>query len=1212
MRITSTKNSSLFCILFYLFVCTAIIAQDSKSKRVAPIEEPSHVFYVISSVGDIDVSLAEQRIEEINEHSKQDGEATLLIIGNIVTAEGFPSKNKKQSEPKARLEKLMTAWDGFNGNVILTPGKNEWVRDAPKSIDELESFLQDHSKAKFWPNDGCPLERETINDEVVLEMVDSQWFLEDWDEHPYINGKCEHKTRAEFLAEFKDDIKDSQGKTVVVAVYQPIISNTKTSVFDKFGGFRPESFENAENRSLRGQLKTIASQFEDVIFVSGKDANLQYLQDNDVPQIISGALGKTQKAKSRDEEAFTTEKNGYAKLTIFKNGSSKVVYYAFGDGIVPSQKNEAFNERFSNAQKELFSKDIKRQRLTEAEMSYPKKMEADTTSASIYTASETDKSGFYKAVWGDHYRSLYSKQVEAPVLYIDELSNNVRPISEGGGTQSRSLRLIDDNDHEYTLRALRKSAVQFLQTTAINEHYVEDYLKNTVAERILLDFYTTSHPYAQFAMPKLSQAVDILHANPKVFYVPKQQGLSIFSEDYGDALFMLEEHVGDENKDFETFGRPDDILSTADLRLALRESKDAFVDEPSYIRARLLDHLVGNWDRHQDQWRWAEYETAQGKKRYEPIPRDWDQTFPKYDGVIISLLKFSFPVLRKMQSYEANMGIIKWFNLSGYPLDKMFINTAKWSDWKGQVEYLQKNLSDEAIDSAFAALPEQAQESSIASIKKNLRSRRDNLEAIAKRYYDYLTDFEVIRGTEDNDEFIIDRKPGGVTEISILKDSKTVFNHTYDAEATKEIWIYGLDGEDTFKTRGKGKNPIKIKVLGGEEDDTYDFGNTRKIKLYDFKSKDNTITNPKSKKWLTDAYDINTYDYQKRKYTSNVVLPSVGYDGDTGFRIGLKNQFTTYGLVNNPFTTQHTVGAQYFFATQGFELGYTPEFAQIFKAWNLGFDLRYASPNFTMNFFGEGNGSMYDRENTDRDFNRVRIRQWSIAPYLKHTNAGHSLRFLTKLESNEVSNDDQRFVGQFFAADNDVFDEQRYVSAEASYRYVNMDNPAFPSRGMDFDLTLGYTNNLEGNTNRFGYVKPELSLRYPLHPSGIAVLATKLAGHALVGDDFEFYHAALLGGNNSLRGYRNERFNGKTAFYQSTDLRVGLTRFRTNFIPIQIGVSAGFDYGRVWTEDGRSEQWHNNFGGSIWVSGFSALTGNLGLYHGEDGNRFLFSLGFNF
>ena len=165
---------------------------------------------------------------------------------------------------------------------------------------------------------------------------------------------------------------------------------------------------------------------------------------------------------------------------------------------------------------------------------------------------------------------------------------------------------------------------------------------------------------------------------------------------------------------------------------------------------------------------------------------------------------------------------------------------------------------------------------------------------------------------------------------------------------------------------------------------------------------------------------------------------------------------------------------------------------------------------------------------------------------------------------------------------------------------------------MEADVITGYRSSINGFDNRFGYIKPTLKLTYPLHPSGIAVIATKIAGETVIGENYEFYHGAVLGGNQSLRAYRNERFNGKTAFYQSTDVRVGLTRFKTNFIPLQLGISAGFDYGRVWTDNDTSSKWHNDYGGSVWVSGFSALTGNLGFYHGEDGNRVIFSVGFNF
>ncbi|SIR42471.1 BamA/TamA family outer membrane protein [Maribacter ulvicola] len=1182
-------------ILFILTISTGhVFSQKVNELNSTLNKEVSHSFYITSNVGNVTFEDAEQVLREINAASKHDSNATLLLLGNVVNSEGFPAKEEHQDKEKAYLKPLMTLWDEFNGNVILTPGQNEWLTGAPQSIDDLESFLQDNSKAKFWPNDGCPLEKETINDHVVLEMVDSQWFLEDWDDHPYINQECEIKNRDQFLAEFKDDLKDSQGKTVIVAVYQPVMSNSKISLFDKMGGFTPESYQNKENRNLRGRMETIASQFNDVIFVSGKDRNLQYLEDDGIPQIISGAVGKTEKARAPKEEHFESEQNGYAKLTVYNDGSSEVDFIEIKNGA----SNVAFVQK------------IKRERLSISDVSYPKKTNATTAKASIYTNEETDKSGFYKLFWGDHYRSLYSKEIEAPVLYIDELPNNVKPISEGGGTQSRSLRLIDDNDNEYTLRALRKSAVRFLQTNAINDHYVEDYLDNTVAERYLMDFYTTAHPYAQFAMNELSETLKVLHANPKVYYVPKQKGLGIYNEDYGNALFMLEEHVGDENKNFITFGTPDDIINTTDLRLELMKTKDSYVDEASFIRARLFDMLVGNWDRHQDQWRWAQYKTEDGKKRYEAIPRDWDQAFPKYDGTIISVLKFAFPLLRKMESYNDDVKNTKWFNFSGYPLDKSFIKTANWEDWKKQVDFIQENLSDEDIDKAFSSLPQDAQDSSIDKIKKNLQARRNRLQSIAKTYYDYLNNFEVVLGTEEDDNFVITRKPNGETNISIAHDT-LVYKNTFTAKQTKEIWVYGLDGKDTFTVNGDGKDYINIKIIGGKKNDTYDFKNTKKVKLYDFKSKNNTIVNASAKKWLTDSYDINTYHYQKRKYNENIIFPSIGYDGDTGFRIGLKNRFTTYSLANNPFKTQHTIGAEYFFATNGFAIDYNAEFAHVFYNWNLGFDAKYTSPNFTMNYFGEGNDSQNDTD-ADKDYNRVRIREWNFSPYLVHKSESSEYHVKSSLESFEVANDDERFVGQVFAEGNDVYEQQLYVTGEVGYGYKNQNDPSFPNRAMAANIATGYTSNINGFDNSFAFVKPSLSLTYPLHPSGIAVIATKLAGETIIGDNYEFYHGAVLGGNTSLRAYRNERFNGKSAFYQSTDLRVGVTRFRTNFIPIQLGVSAGFDYGRIWSDNDDSTQWHNDYGGSVWISGFSALTGNLGFYHGRDGNRFIFSLGFNF
>ena len=57
-------------------------------------------------------------------------------------------------------------------------------------------------------------------------------------------------------------------------------------------------------------------------------------------------------------------------------------------------------------------------------------------------------------------------------------------------------------------------------------------------------------------------------------------------------------------------------------------------------------------------------------------------------------------------------------------------------------------------------------------------------------------------------------------------------------------------------------------------------------------------------------------------------------------------------LGQNPFTQQHTFNAAYYFATNGFDLGYNGEFANIFEGVNLELAAKFTSPNFAINFFG--------------------------------------------------------------------------------------------------------------------------------------------------------------------------------------------------------------------------------------------------------------------
>ena len=1185
-------RSLILNAVLIFFIALSIHAQEEKADTISV----SHSFYIMSNTGPGAKMATPALLKEIVKASQDDPSASLLLPGNITLKNGYPEGKKRRDETKIFLrEQLLEPLKDFNGNIIYVPGENEWNDSAPQSLDELETFLQDNSHGKFLPDDGCPVEDIEINEDVALITVDSQWYFENWDRSSDFNVECDIRSKERFFLEIKDALKDNFGKVKIIAVRHSILSSPNPGILNRVFPFSQQNFENPLYREFRKTLETLASQYDDVIFVSGNEANLQYLSNGRNPQIISAAAAETAPAKATNKDHFASEEPGYAKLTVFKNGNSRVDFFTTNTSV----------------EQPVFSKEIPRERRISIDLEEEKWEElGDTFSASIYTKKETDKGALHRFLWGDHYRDVYSTKIEVPVLLIDTVNGGLTPVKEGGGQQSRSLRFKNDNDNEFTLRALRKSPSNYIQADLLPTSYIGDRINNTFPERVIKDYFTTSHPYARFALDNFAEALDLAHIKPKIYYVPRQPALEIHNDDYGDELYELQAHAGSENKSFEQFEKPDEILSTFDFLEKLRKDQDATVDENEYLKARLFDMLIGDWDRHQDNWRWAGYKIPNGT-HYLPIPRDRDQAFSKYDGFLISALKLAVPLLRKMQTYDEDIENIKWFNWSGYPLDLQILYKTEWQQWEDQVTLIQQEITDEEIAAAFSELPEAAQDNTIEEIKQKLKGRRANLMKIARDYHERMLEFTVITGTDEDENFEIERKENGLTEIVQFSEGKEIFRHTYNSNETGEIWIYGRAGKDSFTVTGKGEDPVRLRILGGPGKDIYDFQNKRQVKLYDFRSSKNDILQPGSRRLLVDSYEINNFNYKKFKYSTFKALPYLNFETDAGFTLGAEAIWTKYGLVNNPFQAQHDLLANYYFATNGYSVSYRGEFAHLFYNWNLGITARYTSPNFTLNYFGSGTESEFDPDDTDIDYNRVRIQKGHFSPSLIwRNNSGSVVDIGASIESYKVKYEPETYLGETLGPKNDIFEQQLYAGAEANYNFYSKNSEAFPSLGSDIQLTTGYKKSVDDAGNEFAYLEPSVSFNYPLISSGYAVFATKIGGEVIFGDDYEIYHAAAIGGNRSLRGYRNHRFNGKQAFYHSTDLRTALGLWENRFLPLVYGVTAGFDYGRVWIPGEESNRWHNNYGGSVWISAGLAVTGNIGLYHGSDGNRL--SLMFNF
>ena len=429
------------------------------------------------------------------------------------------------------------------------------------------------------------------------------------------------------------------------------------------------------------------------------------------------------------------------------------------------------------------------------------------------------------------------------------------------------------------------------------------------------------------------------------------------------------------------------------------------------------------------------------------------------------------------------------------------------------------------------------------------------------------------------------------------------------------MWIYGLDDKDVFEVTGKANNLIFTRLIGGQENDTYIIKSGRRIKVYDHESKPNTIKENKGAFIrLTDVYKLNLFDYKKHIVNTGVITPAIGFNPDDGVSLGLQFVKTKNGFQRNPFSQQHRFKGGYFFATKGFSLNYDGEFANIMNDWNLHVGGQFTSENFTNNFFGYGNETENLDDDLDLDYNRVKTSIYMArAGILKKGNFGSDYGFRAIFEAIEIDDTDNRFITEFAPSSFEEFYERRLFGAlEAEYKYASFDDKLNPTRGMTFLINVGGKTEFKDTKNTYGYLNSDLGFYNALTRNRKLVLKTDARVQVRVGDDLIFYQAANIGGRNGLRGFRTERFTGKNSFVGSADLRYSFNSFKTNTLPLQIGVFGGFDVGRVWLKGDFSDKWHNDYGGGFWVTAAESLSGTFNLFNSIEGLRFSFGFGLNF
>ncbi len=1237
-----SKHFLTFLSLLLLFSCNTAKKgfyhdeeQDWQTSTLPSEAALEHTLFLAGDVGEASPTHHNYVLSSLKNQLEQAGEnSTLVFLGDNV-----PIFNHNNIKASLRAQKLLNdqldILKNHKGKTLFIPGENDWNKGKPDGRDALkwqEKFIEQHLDDKhiFLPGKACAEPQKIkISDDVRFLFVDSQWWLQDWGQIEDINRKCDIKDRFAFLQELEDDLKKYDKERVVLFMHHPFYSNGvhggsfswkhhlfpltlwrknlwlplpgvgTLAVLARQVGASRQDVSNYRYARMKQEILSIANKKPEnlsLIFAGAHDHSLQYFEDPNekIKFVVSGSAGKATFARGGKNARFVQAERGFSKLYFYKN---KEVWVEF---IVC--KNDGTEEvRF---RKQVFDGVAHPDGQVKEETFEPLPDSMTTIASEVYNAGL-----FKKITFGDRYRNAWKTPVQAPVFNLEKEFANLTPIKQGGGMSSKSLRLEGSDGKQYVLRSVNKDVSKGLPKD----------LRETLVQDFIQDLKSGSHPYGAFAVPSMAEAAGVYHTNPQLFYLPAQKRLGAYNENFAGELYLFEERPNKKWDDLESFGNYSDAISYVELLEKLQKSPKHQLDEKQVLRSRLFDQLIHDYDRHDDQWRWGVFPQGDSLNIYRPVPRDRDQAFYDLRGIVPFLISRRFLALQQ-RGFTGKIHDIPGEAFPGHVFDRSFITELGREDWLAVAEEMQAGLTDSVIENAFKAWPSEIYKLNAPQIIQTLKRRRDRIPIHAEKLYEFQAKYVDVVGTEKRDLFELKYHPDGKLSVKIFTIKKNgskkdpYYHRVFHKNETREVRLYGLDKEDLFIITGKTNKGIRVRVIGGSGDDVIEDTSetgafSKRPVAYDTPDGMALIGNIRDLRG--NNLKINEFDRNEFRYNRFFPLLNFGRTVDDGALYGTGVRLTNYRFRKKPYGVQHSVFVRFSANTNALNLYYTGDFVKVIGTLDFNPDLRFDRP-IIFNYFGLGNGSVDDADNSQ--FNWVRLEKMALSPLLKKRwyNGRNFTRFGPFYERVEVENRAGRITDTDLFTANDL-ELKQFIGLKMEHSFEAVDNGSIPRNGLKFNFGATYYRNLndkETYTRLFGSFTSYVTVGSTVE----LTFASRIGFAALSNNDFMFYHSNNLGGNSYMRGYRNNRFAGKSMFYHNTDLRLKLFYWRNRIIPFEFGVMGGFDYGRVWIDREEKDAFHTGISPGFWITPFkmASVSAFYTIPNGTEDDTYTIRVGFYF
>jgi hypothetical protein len=1161
-------------------------------------------------------------------HAGDQSKTSVLWLGDNIYPAGMPAPSApSRSEAERRLNDQLNLLSDFRGNIVYIPGNHDWDYSGPdgwEAIKRQEQYVENFFKKDriMLPGGGCPgPEVKVLTDDLVLVVIDSEWWLHKQDRPYGIYSPCDVEDEFDLIVQLEDVLNKYTNKNILLAMHHPLFSNGNhggnyslkdhifplTLVNDKLYiplpvigsvypyarkyGISRQDLANEKYNLLKNSLLSLVEGRRNIVIAAGHEHNLQLHTFNDIYHIVSGAVTKDTYIIRGNGADFVYNQKGFAKVDYYSNKEVWVEFWV-ADKDVPNGKLVF--------RKPLYGFQLPNKKPgKEPGSNYRDSIVVEAIQPKYFT-----KSPLKKLLLGSHYREEWSTPVPFRYLDMERENGGLTPIKMGGGRQTISLRVKGGDGYEYNLRSLDKDPSQVLP----------EGFQRTFADALIQDQISASHPYGPLVIPRLSKATGVEYTVPDYRFVPYTPALGQYMGKFAGRKVLKERRPN------ETSGDKDGpkVIGTDKMLESLFADNDNRVDTYAYCRARLLDMLVCDWDRHEDQWRWKEIARSSGKT-YIAVPKDRDQVFGKYDGILPAIVASSV-ARREVQNFTPRINDVLGMNMIAKNLDRYVFSRLTRQEWISMADSMKQQLTDDVIEKAVRDMPKEIFAISGEEIIRKLKARRDDLPRAAKQYYEILARKADIFLSDQHEYVVVDRFKDS-TRVAVyqrkrdaVREQSTIFDRTFYQKETKEIRIYCMAGNDSVTVRGEVSRGIILRIITGKDEDRVTDNSTVKgpgHKTLIYESSDTTtLVTPSAETRLYKASSLIANQNGFREFHYNKALPWVfaEYSPDYDVLLGIGAAITTFGFRKEPYQSRHSLRLQHSSRTHALYFDYQGIYPELFKDVDVFSHVNLTSSNNQINYFGQGSETVF---NGDIDQYRVnlgsRLVQLQFGRMTRNSKiaagplfqdytigirgAGTQNQVLLDAAANETR---RGFLGARLDFDLDFRDEERN-----------------PKKGITWFNNYTYKYDLGGSGYKFHKLKSDLQFFVTPNLPFTLITVLRFGGEANIGN-YPFYESSFLGNSTRLRGFYNYRFAGRSSVYQNVEVRLTIGRLQSIMLTGDWGLFTFLDHGKVWSDQQGSGKFRRGFGGGLWVDLFdlSILSGSIGF--SKEGSYLQLNFGYYF